>query len=700
MSEVRGTALSREGRDTLWLLGILTLAVAPHLPRLPLWCAAGCMAAIVYRAFLAAKDAALPPRWLLLVGLATSMGLTLWQFHTLFGREAGVTLVTLLAALKTLELRARRDAFVITSLGFFLILTQFLYSQSLPIAALMLLVLLGLLSTLVLAQQPMGRPRIASAVMVAARSLVMGIPVMLALYVLFPRLGPLWSVPADAGPRTGLSDRIDLGQISELAQDDSVAMRVKFPVSPPPQRELYFRGPVLESFDGRTWSPRAHAQQRVSVSDEPVEPAGTLVPYQITLEPSRMTRIPLLDGTLSAGPTPPFTEPRLHRLGLDWTVSSPLVDRAQFDARAWPQLQYGALLSPQELQTWLQLPPGLNPGTLAWARALQTRLGGQAAQAQTLSDAVLAYIREDGFHYTLNVDDDGLDAQGRPDVNLIDRFWLHRKAGFCEHFATAYVVVMRAMGIPSRVVTGFQGGELNPVDGLYVVRNSDAHAWAEYWRPQIGWVRVDPTAAVDPARIERPRATLGAAQDRNAALLKLDPVLWGRVRDYLDAGNHRWNMWVLQYTKQRQMDLLRNWGLDSPDWTDLARLCGLLLALMSILGVLWLWWTRPKARRSPWRRPMWRVHKALRHAGLPAPEDVPAPAPTLSWLKVLEQASANARQRALLPRLREALTRLDALRYGPPSDPASLRKARAALVAAIEQQARLWRASSRHDRAH
>lgn len=700
MSKSRTAALSREGRDTLWLLGILALAVAPHLPRLPLWCAAGTLAAIAYRAYLAWRDAALPARWVLLVGLAVSMGLTLWQFHTLFGREAGVTLVTLLAALKTLELRARRDAFVITSLGFFLILTQFLYSQSLPMAALMLLVLLGLLSTLVLAQQPMGRPAIGSAVMVAARSLVMGIPVMLALYVLFPRLGPLWSVPSDAGPRTGLSDRIDLGQISDLAQDDSVAMHVRFMGAPPPQRELYFRGPVLEQFDGRTWSPRPNrAQRSVAPLGEEVDPQGAVIPYQITFEPLRMTRLPLLDGTLTASPTPPFTEPRLHRQGLDWTLSTPLLERAQIDARAWQRVRHGPQHATVDLETWLQLPLGLNPGSLAWAHALQTRLGREAS-AQQLSEGVLTHIRQGGFRYTLNVEDDGLDAQGRPDVNLIDRFWLYRKTGFCEHFATAYVVIMRAMGIPSRVVTGFQGGEMNPVDGLYVVRNSDAHAWAEYWQAGEGWVRVDPTAAVDPARIERPRPTGAASREGAAGLLKLDPATWSRLRDYFDAGNHRWNMWVLQYTKQRQLDLLRNWGLDSPDWVDLARLCGLLLALMSVLGVVWLWWTRPRERRSPWRKPLWRVHKALVAAGLPPPASSPAPAPALNWALVIDQVPANAQQQALQPRLREALTALDALRYGPQTEAAGLRRQRSALVAAIEQQARQWRALARRVRAH
>jgi len=228
-----------------------------------------------------------------------------------------------------------------------------------------------------------------------------------------------------------------------------------------------------------------------------------------------------------------------------------------------------------------------------------------------------------------------LDGDGKPGRNLIDRFWLDGRSGFCEHYATAYVVILRAMGVPSRVVTGYQGAEINPVDGWFVVRNSDAHAWAEFWQPGEGWVRVDPTGAVAPERIDRPRQTFGRRNMLPGPLANIDPAVLGRIRDYMDASNHRWNLWVLQYSRHRQMQLLQDWGFSSPSSTDLIRLCGIVIACTSLLGVGWLWWTRPRTPRTPWQRPLMKVHRALLAAGLPEPDSSPAPAPAQTWAERL-----------------------------------------------------------------
>lgn len=702
MKRLNTGAISREGRDNLLLLAVLTLSILPHLPRLPLWSSVSTCLAIAIRAQLAWRDAPLPPRWILLVCLAIGMGMTVWTFHTLFGREAGITLVCLLAGLKTLELRARRDAFVVTSLGFFLILTQFLYSQSPFMAVLMLMVLMGMLTSLVLAQRPVGRPSIWSAVKVAWRCVAMGMPLMLALYVLFPRLGPLWSVPSDAGPRTGLSDRIKLGHVAELAQDDSVAMRVKFIDIPPLTAKLYFRGPVLDYFDGHNWVARPRNLGPESVEELfPPVPTGAGIRYQVTLEPSKVQTVPLLDGTLLAGPTPPLTELRLQREGLSWTTQQALTERTQIDAQAWLGVPNGPKTETPLLRPWLQLPDGFNPRTLAWARALLQRPEMSDASPQHLSDAVLAHIRQGAYRYTMSPGDDGKDAQGRPLRDLIDHFWLDTREGFCEHYATAYVVIMRAMGVPSRVVTGFQGAEINPVDGLFVVRNSDAHAWAEFWQPGEGWLRVDPTGAVAPERIERPRQSAGNRGPLQNALSSINPAAWGRVRDYLDAGNHRWNLWVLQYSRNRQMQLLKDWGMPSPNWMDLVRLCGIVIMCTSLLGMGWLWWTRPRTPRTPWRKPLMRVHRALQAAGLPPPEDSPTPAPAMTWAARIQRLEAPGALQPVQQALLEALQQLDALRYGPPqASPHQARQQRSALVQTIQQQAQQWRAIRLRDRAN
>jgi transglutaminase-like putative cysteine protease len=693
MKALSHSTLSREGRDTLWLLAVLTLSIAPHTMRLPLWCTLGTAAAILWRARVAWTDGALPPRVWLLISLAACLAMTVFTFHSLFGREAGITMVTLLAALKTLELRARRDAFVITSLGFFLILTQFLYSQSLPMAVLMFLVLLGLLTSLVLVQRPTGRPTIWSAVKVASRSVLMGIPVMVALFVLFPRLGPLWSVPADAGQHTGLSDKIKLGNVAELAQDDSVAMRIRFLNAPPMARDLYFRGPVLDLFDGRTWQSRSSAGIAIAVPSEPASmttgfPVEGSVSYQVTIEPSRLSVVPLLEGTIYATPTPPATEPQLRREGMDWISTTPLIERSQLDAKAWPRIRHDPEQTRPPSQTLLQLPEGFNPRTIQWARALRTRADMLQADPRTLS-------------YTLSPAGDGLTESGEPEVNLIDQFWVVRKTGFCEHFATAYVVVMRAMGIPSRVITGYQGAELSPVDGMFVVRNSDAHAWAEFWQPGEGWIRVDPTAAVAPERIEHARPSYGTRNPLPGPLSKINPAVWGHLRDYMEAGNHRWNVWVLQYSRNKQMDMLKKWGVASPGWLDLVRLCGVVLISISLLGIGWLWWTRPKIRRTPWRKPLQRVHRAMLAAGLAAPLSSPAPAPALSWIQSLQGSRMGPRQMALVPQLKEALTQLDALRYAAHStSKQEAQQKRKHLVQRIEQLAQQWRAARRQDRAN
>lgn len=703
--------LSRDGRDTLWLLAVLALCIAPHLERLPLWCSLGTAAAIAWRGRLAWRDAPLPPRWVLMVSLIACVGLTLMSYQSLFGRQAGVTLVTILAALKTLELRARRDAFVVTSLGFFLILTQFLFSQAMGMALLMLLALLGLLSALVLAQRTVGRPSLGSALAAAGRCLVMGVPVMVALYIFFPRFGPLWSVPADAGTRTGLSEQMRMGGVAELAQDDSVALRVRFLDAPPTPGELYFRGPVLDLFDGQNWTSslpglRKHRQNAprsdaapsttppwLNSTDTPVTAAGRLVRYQLTLEPNQLRAVPLLDGTLEARPSPPMTEPLLQHMGLSWLADRPLTERSQIDAAARLMTrETPAAPDAQRLRQWLQLPPGYNPRTLAWASAQRASPALHDSDATALAQALMRHIRQSGFRYTLSPGEGDLDAQGHPVLHQVDRFWLERRSGFCEHFASAFVVVMRAMGVPARIVTGFQGAELNPVDGLYVVRNSDAHAWAEYWQAELGWVRVDPTAAVAPERIDRPRPPLRNAQGLPATLSKLDPALWRGLRAYTDAANHRWNIWVLQYSRNQQMSMLERWGVSSPDWTDLMRVCAGLLTTLALGGLVWLWWKRPRRPHSPWHRPMMKLHQAMRSAGVAAPDHSPVPAPALAWLRQLDMPQGEGPPPSS-PELRAALmhtlTELDTLRYGAPTGTHTRTAMRKTIARAIAQAAAL-----------
>jgi hypothetical protein len=242
------------------------------------------------------------------------------------------------------------------------------------------------------------------------------------------------------------------------------------------------------------------------------------------------------------------------------------------------------------------------------------------------------------------------------------------------------------------VVTGFQGAELNPIDGLHIVRNSDAHAWAEVWQAGEGWVRVDPTAAVAPERIDRTRPLIRRPATAGGRLAQLAPDWMVKGRAAMDAANHRWNTWVLAYSRNSQIDLLKGWGWDSPSGLDLLRLCFIVIVSLATAGVAWLWWTRPRRRATPWQAPMWRVHRALLRAGLPAPANSPAPAPSLAWHQVI---ATRALTEPMLQDTRQALLdtlqALDAMRYGPeaansPKTPPGARP----LVAHIEQLARQW----------
>ncbi len=600
--------LPRDARDTLFLVGVIGWTVLPHLGHLPLWCALLTGVVLLWRARLALANEALPSRWLLIVVLCVATGLTLWTHRTLLGKEAGVTMLVVLMALKTLELRARRDAFVVFFLGFFVVLTQFLYAQTLPVAVAMLVAVWGLLTALVLAHMPVGQPALRHAASLAARCALLGTPVMVLLFVLFPRIGPLWGVPNDGLSTTGLSMSMQMGSIAELVADDSVALRIRFAGAAPPPEALYFRGPVLGRFDGREWLPLAPtAGQRAPAE---LRVAGRSIDYEMTLEPSRLALLPLLEATPEA--------PRIDGLrvtgtdDLQWRTNRPVAERVRFKAQARLRFELGPLETVPSLRAYLQLPPGANPRTIAWAEALRAEPRHAQADAQALSAAVLDHIRSAGFVYTLTP---GIYAEDG-NLNGIDEFWLDQKQGFCEHYAAAYVVVMRAMGVPARVVTGYQGADAEPVDGFHIVRQSNAHAWAEYWEEGRGWLRADPTAAVAPDRIVRSLRLQPAPGLVASAIGGVSPALLARLRSGWEGMNNRWNQWVLNYSRGQQLDLLKDIGFSAPSWEDLALLLIGALSGLSLAGAAWAWWERQRV--EPWARELARLRATLRALGIDA----------------------------------------------------------------------------------
>jgi transglutaminase-like putative cysteine protease len=638
--------LPRDTRDTLFLLLVIAWTVLPHLLHLPLWCAALTGGVLLWRGRLALTGSALPGRWMRIGLLALAIGLTLFSFRTLLGKEPGITLAVVLMSMKTLELRARRDAFVVFFLGFFLVLTHFLYSQSLPVAAAMLLSVWGLLTALVLAHMPVGQPQLRKAARLALRSAALGAPVMVLLFVMFPRLGPLWGVPQDGMSTTGLSNSMRMGSVAEVASDDSVAMRIRFLGPVPPPEAMYFRGPVLGRYDGEEWRPVFRSEFAPPLRAA-LRTDGPAYRYEVTLEPLRVPLLPLLEATTEVEPIENLAVS--SRDDLSWRAQRPVTERLRFTAVAHTRFQHGPAQRSAELRELVQLPTGYNPRTLAWAAQLLRQPGFAKADSGTLARAVLQHIASSGFGYTLAP---GLYGEADPRT-AVDEFWLDRKLGFCEHFAAAFVIVMRAMDVPARVVTGYQGTDAAPVDGFYIVRQSSAHAWAEYWQEGVGWVRADPTAAVAPERVSRSTRLAPQPGLMAGAIGSVSPALLAQLRSSWESVNNRWNQWVLNYSRGQQLDLLKNLGFSSPSWEDLALLLIGVLSTLALLGAGWAWWDRH--RQDPWQRQARQLRAALQRLGLPAlPHDTPR--------ALAAQVDARFGSRgAALVRLLHAL---DAQRYG------------------------------------
>ncbi len=614
--------LPRDTRDTLFQLLVIAWTITPHLLHLPLWCGPMAAVLLLWRAHLALSGGALPSRWTVTAVLVLASALTLWGERTLLGKEAGITLLVVLMSLKTLELRARRDALVVFFLGFFLVLTQFLYSQSLGTGLWLLLAVWGLLTALVLAHMPVGRPDLWRVAGIAARTAALGLPLMLVLFVLFPRMGPLWGLPQDAAGRTGLSGSMRLGGVASLAEDDSIAFRIRFLGPVPGPEQLYFRGPVLSTFDGRDWTrlvPNFSAEQRPRLN---LQLQGEPLAYEMTLEPSRLNLLPLLEMTPdadsaagadagragSADATPQLDNTLLTlRADGQWQTDRPLTERVRLQARAWLRHTHGPAQPVLGLRDLVALPPNANPRTLMWAQQLRQRPELRQASAQALSAAVLRHIGVAGYTYTME--------PGLYSGDAIDDFWFDRKLGFCEHFASAYVVVMRAMDVPARVVTGYQGADERAQDGYYVVRQRNAHAWAEYWQAGVGWVRVDPTASVAPDRVRLGRSLRAPPGLVDGAINTINPALAAQLRGLWEGANNRWNQLVLNYARGQQLDLLKRLGFEAPSWQELTTTLILLLCSAALSGAAWALWDR--RRQDPWQRLQQRTAAALLALGVP-----------------------------------------------------------------------------------
>jgi transglutaminase-like putative cysteine protease len=552
-------------RNVMWLLAAMVFVVAPHLMRLPYWVDAIFLVIVGWRAWMAWRALRHPSRWIM--GLLTAGGTvaTFMQYRMISGREAGVTLLILMTALKLLEMRTQREVTLSIYLGFFLVLTNFLFSQTIPIGFYSLACVWIFVGTLVGFNRIGSTPTVRERLKPAAALLFQALPLMIAFFVIFPRAtGPLWALPQDSRAGvSGLSETMTPGNISNLIKSDALAFRVQFEAERPAYSRLYWRGPVMTEFDGgSTWS------------IPPTAPAGGLVysrrenrvNYTVTLEPHNKTWVFALD---VPGEVPPGT----YALGdLEIRDRRPVSERRRYDMVAYLDYNYGERLSPAAQKALTRIDESRNPRTIALARKWAADYPDKRALVQQVFQF---YNRE--FSYTL--EPPPLDPR-----DPFDDFLFGTKQGFCEHYAGSFALIMRAAGIPARVVTGYQGGEVNPINKELVVRQADAHAWTEIWIEGQGWIRVDPTAAVSPLRVDSGiNAALGPIGVMSS-IVAADPLgLLASIRDSWRAMNSQWDQWVVGYNSEKQRQFFFNLGLGSIDWQSLG--IWLIVATFGIGGV-------------------------------------------------------------------------------------------------------------------
>lgn len=643
--------MSRDKSDTLLLLATCVLVLAPHVTHLPGWIILAGSAILLWRAWITFNGLRMPQRWLLVPLAVLTMGAVYLTHKTLLGREAGISMLVLLMTLKLLEMHAKRDLFVVLFLGFFLVLTSFFYSQSIATALLTIVAVVAILTTQLSFQYVLTVPPLRQRLRLGVTILALAVPLTLVLFILFPRIqGPLWGLPSDAhAGRSGMSETMAPGTIADLALSDEIAFRVKFTDAPPAKSSLYWRGAVLGDYDGRTWRPLQTPMR--SSPQHVVNRRGAPIRYQVTLEPNGRRWLFALDLPQAA----PQLNNNAASFGpeMQMLARRPINERARYDAAS--NVDYD--LQPNEssvvLQQWLALPAGFNPRTHAFAASLRKEHKNNGE----IVNAALRFFRSEKFTYTLEPPLLG--------THVVDEFLFDIREGFCEHYSAAFVVLMRAAGIPARVVTGYQGGAMNPVDDFMTVRQSDAHAWAEVWLAKRGWIRVDPTAAVSPSRIEMnlnraiPRPLLGglisADASENAWLSKLLAL-----RQNWDAVGNAWNQWVLNYTPETQESFIRSLGLKEVNWRTLTALMFAVgVVVMAIIAVPLI---KNRARLDPVEAAYRSLCRHMARRGLPRS---PHEGPRDYGLRLM------AAESPLKPRSKAAAARFlelyEAARYGAPS---------------------------------
>ncbi|MDH3442096.1 MAG: DUF3488 and transglutaminase-like domain-containing protein [Gammaproteobacteria bacterium] len=620
-----------------WTLAALAFSVLPHVQYLPFWVTFIFLTCSAWRWQVERKRWRLPPAWLRIVlALLCFIGV-LASYESVSGVGPGSALLAVMAALKLLETRKRRDQFVLLFISVFLIMSSLLREQflwSLPY------LVAGVLFTMTawLRMSDVRKVSIWRSVKTGGRLIAYSVPLMIAMWVFFPRIAtPFWAVPIDTSSATsGLSDRMSPGDISSLSLSNAVAFRVSFDGEIPPPHQRYWRGLVLHRFNGRTWTGNEPSIDRRA--RDQIEVEGDPVSYEVSLEPTRQHWLFALDVPYEWERGKSIDMSSYHLLAR----RQPVDQRMSYGVVSYPDYRLANTLTSYRRDYYSRIPENTNMRSIALARQMRE----EAGSAEEFINQVLRKFNTEDFFYTLEPPPLG--------SNPVDRFLFETRRGFCEHYASAFAVMMRAANIPSRIVLGYQGGEINTMGNYLTVRQADAHAWTEVWLPGRGWYRIDPTAAVAPERIELGR--YGAMMDGIGASWGLNaPSQWlYQVTMTWDALNAKWNEWILAYGPDNQGQFMEWLGMDEPDWRKMMlTLVTVLIVLVAIISTLIMMRYRPPPKDEAARL----YRKFTRAAGV-TPEKGETPLKLASRIAASDEAASAV--------AREITGMYLDTRYGPP----------------------------------
>lgn len=588
-------------RNSLALLIVSQAAViVPLAAHISLWIAGVCLFCGYWRTQVHMGRWGYPGGWVK-AGLvfAAIGGIALSGYRT-FSLEAAASLLVLAFALKLVEMKNRRDAYLVIYLSYFLIATAFLFDQSMALAAYEVLAAIVITAAMVGLNQLQSRVRPVASLKVAAALVLQAVPLTLVLFLLFPRIAPLWSIPVPSAATTGISDKLTPGDVATLTQSDELAFRAVFDGDVPAQRDLYWRGLVYSNFKYGTWS---IAEPLAAITPPPG--VGETTRYEIFLEPTQSKWLFSLDTPVEHGQ-------RMELLG-DYRLVNP--EPVMSVMRYKLLSDSGAAMDP-ELDQQIRIretridDPQDNPRLQAFAENLFEQTGS----AEAMVEALLSHLIDKGYRYTLQPPE-----LGDRFYNTIDQFWFDTQAGFCTHYAGAFVYALRSVGIPARMIGGYQGGEYNPVTGHLMVRQYQAHSWVEVWLPDQGWTRYDPTSVVAPARLENGLNAALSSEDR-ATLAFITNARFGNaglinnILQWADSLEHRWNLWVVGYDADTQSSVLKDLlGQVTPTRVGFALLAGGGFSLLLVTGAIF--WRRRPRQRHPVERLMHRFSTGMARSG-------------------------------------------------------------------------------------